>query len=562
MAAACALARGTVIRGPTVWAFQTGRTRNLSVTRILRAEKATGPLAGLRVLDLSRILAGPSATMLMADMGATITKVEALKTGDDTRRYAPPFIQADDGVDSDLAAYFSSCNRNKLSLALNFKDPEGQKVLFKLLETSDVLIENFKTGTLAKYGLGYDQLKDRFPGLVYCSVTGFGHTGPYSKRPAYDMLIQAMGGSMSITGVPDGEPMKMGLSMFDLTAGLHAVIGILAAIRDKSNTGLGQHVDISMLDVSVALLQNQGMNYLAKKQRQPRVGNNHPNVVPYQVMPSQDGYFILTASNDEQFGKFCKVAGREDLMEDERFATMKARVVHRSHVTPALNEVTKTMETAWWLKKLELAGVGCAPILHPDEVFADPHVLSREMLIEMNVPGCSKPVSLIGSPMKFSRTKVNYRYAPPRVGEHSDEILAEAGYSEQDVAGLRACGAVGERPEGFGDDFVSQALNARPVSFDEVKAVKDAGSKSWADVRSVSVPNASAHLADATTKIEEKGAGHYIKTAPMSPHMLGRLHGSTWDSVKSMSVPTAASMTGQKDPVKQLKVPKKRGTAA
>jgi crotonobetainyl-CoA:carnitine CoA-transferase CaiB-like acyl-CoA transferase len=561
MAVACALARGAAVRGPTVWAFQTGRTRSLSVTRVLRAEKATGPLAGLRVLDLSRILAGPSATMLMADMGATITKVEALKSGDDTRRYAPPFIQADDGVDSDLAAYFSSCNRNKLSLALNFKDPEGQKVLFKLLETSDVLIENFKTGTLAKYGLGYDQLKDRFPGLVYCSVTGFGHTGPYSKRPAYDMLIQAMGGSMSITGVPDGEPMKMGLSMFDLTAGLHAVIGILAAIRDKSMTGLGQHVDISMLDVSVALLQNQGMNYLAKKQRQPRVGNNHPNVVPYQVMPSQDGYFILTASNDEQFGKFCKVAGREDLMEDERFATMKARVVHRSHVTPALNEVTKTMETAWWLKKLELAGVGCAPILHPDEVFADPHVLSRDMLIEMNVPGCKKPVSLIGSPMKFSRTKVNYRYAPPRVGEHSDEILAEAGYSEQEVAELRRGGAVGERPEGFGDDFVAQALNARPVSFDEVQTAKDAGSKSWADVRSVSVPNASAHLGDAA-KEPEKDADHYIKTAPMSPHMLGRLHGSTWDSVRSMSVPTAASMTGPKDPVKQLKVPKKRGTAA
>lgn len=575
MASARALARGAAARGPAAWVFQTGRTRNLSVTRILRAEKATGPLAGLRVLDLSRILAGPSATMLMADMGATITKVEALKSGDDTRRYAPPFIQADDGVDSDLAAYFSSCNRNKISLALNFKDPEGQKVLFKLLETSDVLVENFKTGTLDKYGLGYDQLKDRFPGLVYCSVTGFGHTGPYSKRPAYDMLIQAMGGSMSITGVPDGEPMKMGLSMFDLTAGLHAVIGVLAAIRDKSKTGLGQHVDISMLDVSVALLQNQGMNYLAKKQRQPRVGNNHPNVVPYQVMPSQDGHFILTASNDEQFGKFCKVAGREDLMEDERFATMKARVVHRGHVTPALNEITKSMETAWWLKKLELAGVGCAPILHPDEVFADPHVLSREMLIEMNVPGCNKPVSLIGSPMKFSRTKVNYRHAPPRVGQHSDEILEEAGYSEQEVAALRACGAVGERPEGFGEDFVSQALNARPVSFDEVKTAKDAGSKSWADVRSVSVPNASAHLAGAPTtrpsstttstptKTEENNADHYIKTAPMSPHMLGRLHGSTWDSVRSMSVPTAASMTtGQKDPVKQLKVPKKRGTAA
>merc|ERR1740138_1607095 len=256
---------------------------------------------------------------MLADMGAEVIKVERPASGDDTRRYAPPFLPKTEEEDSDVAAYYSSCNRNKYSVAVDFTKPEGQEVVQHLLEESDVLIENFKTGTLAKYGLGYDQLKDRFPGLVYCSVTGFGHTGPYSKRPAYDMLIQAMGGSMSITGVPDGEPMKMGLSMFDLTAGLHAVIGILAALRNKAETGLGQHVDISMLDVSVALLQNQGMNYLAKKQRQPRVGNNHPNVVPYQVMPSKDGYFILTASNDEQFGRFLKVAGRDELMQDERF---------------------------------------------------------------------------------------------------------------------------------------------------------------------------------------------------------------------------------------------------
>merc|ERR1719379_1789037 len=277
---------------------------------------------------------------MLGDLGAEVLKVEQPKSGDDTRRYAPPFMQKKTGEDSDVAAYYSSCNRNKYSIALDFKKKEGVEVVKKLLEDADVVIENFKSGGLAKYGLSFNDLKEEFPHLIYCSISGFGHTGPYSKRPAYDMLIQAMGGSMSITGVPDGEPMKMGLSMFDLTAGLHGVIGILAALQDRSVTGLGQHVDISMLDVSVALLQNQGMNYLAKKERQKRVGNNHPNVVPYQVMPSENGHFILTASNNDQFDRFCKVAGREDLMEDERFATMKARVVHRSHVTPALNEIT------------------------------------------------------------------------------------------------------------------------------------------------------------------------------------------------------------------------------
>merc|ERR1719450_457069 len=306
---------------------------------------------------------------MLADMGAEVIKVERPKSGDDTRRYAPPFLPKTDAEDSDVAAYFSSCNRNKYSVAVDFTKPEGQDVVKHLLEDSDILIENFKAGSLKKYGLGYPQLKDQFPGLVYCSITGFGHTGPYSKRPAYDMLIQAMGGSMSLTGVPDGEPMKTGLSLFDLTAGLHGVIGILAAMHSKRMTGLGQHVDISMLDVSVALLANQGMNYLAKKERQKRVGNNHPNVVPYQVMPASDGYFILTASNNDQFERFCKVAGRTDLMEDERFNTMKARVVHREHVTPALNEITSQHPKMWWLEKLEKQMVGCAPILHLDEVF-------------------------------------------------------------------------------------------------------------------------------------------------------------------------------------------------
>merc|ERR1719379_3189828 len=379
---------------------------------------------------------------MLGDLGAEVLKVEQPKSGDDTRRYAPPFMQKKTGEDSDVAAYYSSCNRNKYSIALDFKKKEGVEVVKKLLEDADVLIENFKPGGLAKYGLSFNDIKEEFPHLIYCSISGFGHTGPYSKRPAYDMLIQAMGGSMSLTGEPEGAPMKTGLSLFDLTAGLHGVIGILAAIRNKHVTGLGQHVDISMLDVATSLLANQGMNYLAKKERQKRVGNNHPNVVPYQVMPASDGYFILTASNNDQFERFCKVAGRLDLMEDERFNTMKARVVHRPHVTPALNEITSQHPKKWWLQNLEKEGVGCAPILHLDEVFDDPHVQSRDMEISMNLPGFEEPVSLIGSPMKFSRTKVNYRMPPPRVGEHTEQVLSNSGFTKDQIEELHKLKAI------------------------------------------------------------------------------------------------------------------------
>mmetsp|Transcript_99649 Transcript_99649/g.302583 ORF Transcript_99649/g.302583 Transcript_99649/m.302583 type:complete len:549 (-) Transcript_99649:143-1789(-) len=497
----------------------------------------TGPLAGLRILDLSRILAGPSATMLLGDMGATVVKVERPKSGDDTRRYAPPFLQKNVGEDSDIAAYFSSCNRNKHSIALNFTTPEGQAVIKRLLQDSHVLIENFKTGTLDKYGLGYAQLKEEFPELVYCSVTGFGQTGPYKDRPAYDMLIQAMGGSMSITGVPEGEPMKMGLSMFDLTAGLHAVIGILAALRNKEQTGLGQHVDISMLDVSVALLQNQGMNYLAKKQRQARVGNNHPNVVPYQVMPSSDGHFILTASNDEQFERFCKVAGAEELVQDEMFSTMKARVVNRVPVTEKLNSLTRQRTTAWWLEELEKSGVGCAPILHPDEVFADPQVQARGMCIEMEMPGFKQPVSLIGSPMKFSRTEVNYRMPPPRLGEHTDEVLLEADYSQAEIAQLRAKGCIGDLPEPPAPvEFTEQVLRSHTLTQKQAPAEGTGFSgKTWDNVRSMSVPNAAAYLDE---RVAERTSAALQKPSPLKGVRFG---GGTWDKVRSMSVPNAAA---------------------
>lgn len=448
---------------------------------------ASGPLSGLRVVDLSRILAGPSGTQLLADMGAEVLKVETPKTGDDTRRYAPPYLQKghsrDGGDDSDVAAYFSSCNRNKYSVAVNFKKEEGQEVIKKMLKTADVLIENFKPGGLKKYGLSYDDLKDEFPHLIYCSISGFGHSGPYSKRPAYDMLIQAMGGSMSLTGEPDGAPMKTGLSLFDLTSGLHGVIGILAALHNKNMTGLGQHVDIAMLDVAVALLCNQGMNFLAKKQRQKRVGNNHPNVVPYQVMPASDGFWILTASNDEQFNRFCKVAGREDLIQDERFNTMTARVRNREVVTPTLNDITSQHPKAWWLAELEKEMVGCAPILHLDEVFADPQVQSRDMEIRMNLPGFEKPASLIGSPMKFSRTKVDYRMPPPRVGEHTQQVLENVGYSAVEITDLHDIGAIDNAKFDIPCDYARPLAEKKPR-----KPAYNLSGESWGRLRSTSIP--------------------------------------------------------------------------
>lgn len=488
----------------------------------------TGPLRGIRVLDLARILAGPSATQMLGDMGADIIKIEKPKSGDDTRRYAPPFLPKNTSEDSETAAYFASCNRNKRSVEVNYTTKEGQEVVRRLLAESDILIENFKTGTLNKYGLGYEQIKDEFPHLIYCSITGFGQTGPYKARPAYDMLIQAMGGSMSLTGVPDGEPMKTGLSLFDLCAGLHGVIGILAALQEKNVTGLGQQVDIGMLDVAVALLANQGMNYLAHKVRQQRVGNNHPNVVPYQVMPTADGHFILTASNDEQFGKFCTVAGRDELMQDERFNTMKARVVNRPHVTPALNEITKTKTTNEWLEKLEKAGVGCAPILHPDEVFADPHVQAREMEIKMRMPGLEQPQSLIGSPMKFSRTQVNYRLPPPALGQHTEEVLLAAKYSQADIAALQAAGAVGSikvRTEKT-REYVEE-VSSEPEATPRVGPLRGS---TWDNVRSMSVPNAAAYLDDAPKpKKPVVSTGQGVKKK------------ATWEDIKSISVPSADS---------------------
>ena len=392
----------------------------------------SGPLTGLKVFDLTRILAGPHCTQILGDLGAEVIKIERPTVGDDTRNFAPPYLPDDTGADSSESAYFAGTNRNKRSITLNLSDPEGQALARRLIAGSDVLAENFKTGTLDKYGLGYEQLHAEFPRLIYCSITGFGHTGPYADRPGYDALIQAMGGVMSLTGEPDGEPMKVGVSIADMMAGMYAGMSILAAVRHQQITGEGQHIDISMLDTHVAWLANQGMNYLATGENPPRLGNMHPNIVPYQVMPSADGYFVLSVANDPAFERFCEMADCKELLDDERFNTAVERVRNREHVT------------SWWLAELEKVKIGCGPINTLQQVFDDPQVKAREMTVEMAHPATGgKPAKLIASPIKMSETPVRYRHAPPMLGQHTEEVLGEMlGMSEGDVAALREKGVV------------------------------------------------------------------------------------------------------------------------
>ncbi|MEM7253516.1 MAG: CaiB/BaiF CoA-transferase family protein [Pseudomonadota bacterium] len=386
----------------------------------------SGPLDGLVVFDLTRILAGPSCTQILGDLGAEVIKIERPKVGDDTRNFAPPYLPKSDGSDSSESAYFAGTNRNKRSITLNLSDPEGQAIARQLIAKSDILAENFKTGTLAKYGLDFASLKDEFPKLIYCSVTGFGHTGPYAERPAYDALIQAMGGVMSLTGVPDGEPMKVGVSIADLMSGMYAAVAILAAVRHQQTTGRGQHLDISMLDAHVAWLANQGMNFLATGENPARLGNQHPNIVPYQVMPSADGHFVLSVGNDPTFERFCEVADANGLLDDERFNTAVARVKHRDQVTETLNDITRQHSTDWWVERLEANSVGCGRINSLNDVFDDPQVKAREMVVEMpHAATDGKPAKLIASPLKLSETPVSYRRPPPTLGQHTDEVLAE-----------------------------------------------------------------------------------------------------------------------------------------
>ncbi len=401
-------------------------------------EKApSGPLRGLRVLDLTRVLAGPTCTQMLGDLGAEVIKIERPGAGDDTRGFAPPHWP-----DTQESAYFLGVNRNKKSLTLDIAAEEGQAIIHKLLETCDILVENFKVGALAKYGLGFEQLKAKNPGLIYCSITGFGQTGPYAPRPGYDSLIQAMGGVMSLTGEPDGLPQKVGVPVADLFAGLYGCIGILAALRHRERTGQGQQVDIGMLDTHVAWLANQGMNYLATGENPPRLGNQHPNIVPYQVFPTRDGHIVLSVGNDPTFERFCKVTGQEALLADPRFATNAARVEHRQLVTDTLTPVMQSRTTAEWVEALEKAKIGCGPINKLSEVFADPQVVARNCVVELP-HGSGETVKVIANPVRLSSTPADYRVPPPMLGEHSAEVLQGLlGMTEAEIAALRDKGVV------------------------------------------------------------------------------------------------------------------------
>ena len=396
-----------------------------------------GPLKGLRVFDLTRVLAGPTCAQMLGDLGAEVIKIERPGAGDDTRGFAPPFMPG-----TKESAYFVGVNRNKKLVTLDIGTKEGQEIALKLIAGSDILVENFKVGALAKYGLGYEQLHAKFPGLVYCSITGFGQTGPYAPRPGYDSLIQGMGGVMSLTGEPAGLPQKVGVPVADLFAGLYGTIGILAAIRHRDLTGLGQQIDIGMLDTHVAWLANQGMNYLATGENPERLGNQHPNIVPYQVFPTADGHMVLSVGNDPTFKRFCEGFALTHLLEDKRFATNAARVENRQLVTDTLTPLMTRHPTEWWIGKLEALNIGCGPINKLSQVFADPHVVARGMVMEMH-HATGGAMKMIANPVKLSETPADYRLPPPVLGQHTDEILGEKlGLDAAAIAILREKGIV------------------------------------------------------------------------------------------------------------------------
>jgi crotonobetainyl-CoA:carnitine CoA-transferase CaiB-like acyl-CoA transferase len=398
----------------------------------------TGPLKGIKVFDLTRVLAGPTCAQMLADLGADVIKIERPGAGDDTRGFAPPVMPG-----TRESAYFVGVNRNKRSLTLDIAQPEGQAIALDLIAGCDILVENFKVGALAKYGLGYPQLHARFPGLIYCSITGFGQTGPYAPRPGYDSLIQGMGGVMSLTGEPEGLPQKVGVPVADVFAGLYGCIGILAALRHRDRTGQGQQIDIGMLDTHVAWLANQGMNYLATGENPPRLGNQHPNIVPYQVFPTEDGYMVLSVGNDPTFRRFCEAFGLAHLLADARFATNAARVQNRALVTETLTPIMQQHATAWWIEKLEALKVGCGPINTLQQVFADPHVQAREVVVTMPHPATPDGVKVIANPVRLSETPADYRLPPPLLGEHTDAVLRERlGLGDARIAELRRKGVI------------------------------------------------------------------------------------------------------------------------
>jgi crotonobetainyl-CoA:carnitine CoA-transferase CaiB-like acyl-CoA transferase len=408
-------------------------------------QPAPGPLSGLTVLDLTRVLAGPFSTMILADLGARVIKIERPGRGDDTRQFGPPFLKDLEGNDTTEAAYYLAANRNKESVTINLADRQGQRIVRDLVARSDLLVENFKKGDLGRYGLSYDDLKDSHPALIYCSITGFGQTGPFAERAGYDFLVQAMGGLMSITGnadgVPGGGPLRVGVPISDLLTGMYATIAMMGALAHRQRTGVGQLVDISLLDSTVATLANQAMNYLTTGRSPGRIGNTHPNIVPYQAFATADGAIVVAIGNDRQFARFADLLGKPSLARDPRFDTNIERVRNRAELIPILEAVMATRTSGDWFAMLEAAGLPCGPINTLEQVFADPQVLARGMRIEMDHP-LSGTVPLVGSPLKLSASPVTYRRHPPTLGEHTDAILAELGYEAAEIAALRSHGVV------------------------------------------------------------------------------------------------------------------------
>jgi formyl-CoA transferase len=374
------------------------------------------PLNGIRVLDLSRVLAGPYCTMVLGDLGADVIKVESPE-GDETRGWGPPFAEGE-------SAYYLCVNRNKRSIVVDFKTEEGRRITHELIKRSDVLVENFRPGTLARFALDFESVSAINPHLIYCSITGFGQTGPSRERPGYDFMIQAMGGLMSITGEPDGEPMKVGVAVADLFAGQNAVIAILAALQARAQTGKGQHLDISLFDSQLGMLANVASNYLISGNLPKRYGNAHANIVPYQSFQASDEWFVIAVGNDRQFEKLCEVIGNLELAHDSRFVTNAGRVENRNELIALLRPIFMRRTTNEWLSMLENAGIPCGPINTLDKVFSMPQMEAREMLIHMEHEEIGN-LRLVGSPLKFGETPVGYRIAPPKLGEHTGEILKE-----------------------------------------------------------------------------------------------------------------------------------------
>jgi len=399
------------------------------------------PLAGVKVVELARVLAGPFACQLLGDLGADVIKVES-PNGDDTRYWGPPVVKNADGTVD--AAYFHSANRGKRSIVVDFTRPDGVKIVHRLAERADIVVENFKVGGLARYGLDYESLKSVNPRLIYCSITGFGQDGPYAKRPGYDFIVQGMGGIMDLTGEPDGEPMKCGVAFADIFTGLYAVIGIQAALAHRRQTGKGQYLDLALLDSQVGVLANQAMNYLVSGKSPRRLGNAHPNIVPYQAFPVADGHIIVTVGNDSQFRNVVNVLGMPELADDPDYADNEKRVAHRDALTSRLAARTATFSAKDLIRRLEAVNVPVGPINTVAQVFADPQVAHRGMRLDLAHSG-GGTVPSVRSPIRMSESPLAYERGAPLLGEHTRMVLIELGYSEAEIERLKREGAVGRR---------------------------------------------------------------------------------------------------------------------